>query len=92
VVARALDPPAIRDHPFSLDAGPRRAKSSLEPHAAGAHVLDPKVLLMLATGTLLLLNGLIARAAAAKRPANDASEAADEAADPGGDGATQTRV
>jgi hypothetical protein len=29
-------------------------------------VLDPKVLLLLATGTLLLLNGLIARVAAAK--------------------------
>jgi hypothetical protein len=29
-------------------------------------VLDPKVLLLLATGTLLLLNGLIARIAAAR--------------------------
>jgi hypothetical protein len=35
------------------------------------NVLDPKVLLMLATGTLLLLNGLIARVAAAKAPAQD---------------------
>ena len=38
-------------------------------------MFDPKLLLMLATGTLLLLNGLIARAAAAKSereiPAND---------------------
>jgi hypothetical protein len=32
-------------------------------------VLDPKVVLLLATGALLLLNGLIARHAAAKRPA-----------------------
>jgi hypothetical protein len=39
-------------------------------------VLDPKVLLMLATGTLLLLNGLIARAAAAKRP--DSSDVTDD--------------
>ena len=29
-------------------------------------MLDPKILLLLATGTLLLLNGLIARIAAAK--------------------------
>ena len=29
-------------------------------------MIDPKLLLMFATGTLLLLNGLIARAAAAK--------------------------
>ena len=35
-------------------------------------MLDPTALLMLATGTLLLLNGLIARAAAAKSP--EASE------------------
>ena len=37
-------------------------------------VLDPKVLLMLATGTLLLLNGLIARAAAAKREPNEVND------------------
>jgi hypothetical protein len=30
-------------------------------------VIDPKVLLLLSTGTLLLLNGLIARAHAAKQ-------------------------
>jgi hypothetical protein len=36
-------------------------------------VLDPKVLLLLATGALLLLNGLIARAAAAKAPKEDGS-------------------
>jgi len=55
-------------------------------------VLDPKVLLMLATGTLLLLNGLIARAAAAKRPAEDAVETADEAPEGNPDGAAQTRA
>ena len=41
-------------------------------------MLDPKVLLMLATGTLLLLNGLIARAAAAKRAPDDVAESATE--------------
>jgi hypothetical protein len=55
-------------------------------------VLDPKVLLMLATGTLLLLNGLIARAAAAKRPTEDVVETADEGSEPGPDGAVETRV
>jgi hypothetical protein len=30
-------------------------------------VLDPKILLLLSTGTLLVLNGLIARAHAAKQ-------------------------
>jgi hypothetical protein len=37
-------------------------------------VLDPKLLLMLAIGTLLLLNGLIARAAAAKKPTNESDD------------------
>ncbi len=44
-------------------------------------MLDPKVLLMLATGTLLLLNGLIARAAAAKRGPDDVHDAADAPAE-----------
>ena len=54
-------------------------KKTIEPFAAGAFVLDPKVLLMLATGTLLLLNGLIARAAASKRGPDEVTETADEA-------------
>lgn len=37
-------------------------------------MLDPKVLLMLATGTLLLLNGLLARAAAAKREPSEVTD------------------
>jgi hypothetical protein len=41
-------------------------------------VLDPKLLLMLATGTLLLLNGLIARSAARRAP--ESAELADEVA------------
>jgi hypothetical protein len=50
-------------------------------------VLDPKVFLLLATGALLLLNGLIARSAAAKRPtANELADApTDDPAAPEGD-------
>ena len=56
----------------------------VEPFEPGETVLDPKVLLMLATGTLLLLNGLIARAAAAKRAPDDVAEssATEDAPDP----------
>lgn len=36
-------------------------------------MIDPKLLLMLATGTLLLLNGLIARSAAARAERDAAS-------------------
>jgi len=43
------------------------APSSAEPLLGGDLVLDSNVLLLLATGTLLLLNGLIARLAAAKK-------------------------
>jgi hypothetical protein len=55
-------------------------------------VLDPKVLLMLATGTLLLLNGLIARAAAAKRGPDDVVETADGATETQADPAVNAEV
>ncbi len=55
-------------------------------------MLDPKVLLMLATGTLLLLNGLIARAAAAKRPVDDVVDAADGTSETSQDEAAQPPV
>lgn len=43
-------------------------------------MLDPKVLLLLATGMLLLLNGLIARSPASRRAeTSDASGAPDDA-------------
>lgn len=55
-------------------------------------MLDPKVLLMLATGTLLLLNGLIARAAAAKQRPDDIAETADGTTEPQPDPAVNVEV